>query len=402
MTALSGIRVLELGSTIAGPFCGRMLADFGADVIKIENPDGDVLRSFGGQYNDRSMYAASLLRNKRVISVDLRTDEGRSVLGDLVKQSDVIIENFRPGTLEKWGLGYEELKKYKQNIILARISGFGQTGPYSKKPGYGIISEAMSGLRSITGDPDRPPARVAMPLTDYLTGLYAAFGILLAIIERSSSDEGQVVDAALTESAMSLMESFIPVYGKTGEIPNRQGPKMQGAVPNNLYVTSDGEFVHIAAWADNIFRRLCIAMGDESLADDSRFSLLSKRVENEAELDEIIRPWVLQHDLSKVLSLMDRESVPASKIYNVADLFSDPQVIDRKAIIKVDSTDFDGDLNVAAPVPKLSRTPGKVTHLGRDIGSDTFDVLKTVAGYDHTKIESLINSGIVKTAMLKE
>lgn len=397
MTArpLQGVRILELGSTIAGPFCARLLADFGAEVIKVEDPKGDVLRDFGAKYEGRSVYAASLLRNKRFLAIDLRTTEGRQIVADLVSHCDVVVENFRPGTLEKWSLGYSDLVKIRPDIILARISGFGQTGPYSTRPGYGVISEAMSGLRSITGDPDRPPARVAMPLTDYLTGLYAAIGILMAIIERRASGKGQVIDAALNESAMSLMESFIPAYSKLGEVPKRQGPKMSGAVPNNLYRTSDGEFVHIAAWADSIFRRFCTALGQPDLADDPRFSTLSVRVENEAKLEDLLTEWAGNHTLSEVVTAMEGHDVPCSKIYDVADLFTDPQLRHREAIKRVESEHFGNSLDVVAPIPRLSRTPGHVEHLGLDVGMNTIEVLDELLGYPRHKIDAMIDRGVL-------
>jgi crotonobetainyl-CoA:carnitine CoA-transferase CaiB-like acyl-CoA transferase len=394
---LQGIRVLELGSTIAGPFCARLLADFGAEVIKVEDPKGDVLRDFGSKYNGRSVYAASLLRNKRFIAIDLRTTEGRQLVAELARHCDVVVENFRPGTLEKWSLGYDELARLRPDIILARISGFGQSGPYAGRPGYGIISEAKSGLRSITGDPDRPPARVAMPLTDYLTGLYAALGILMAIIERNVSGKGQVIDAALNESAMSLMESFVPAFSKFGEVPCRQGPKMSGAVPNNLYRTADGEFVHIAAWADSIFRRCCVALGQPQLADDPRFATLPARVENEAALEKVLTDWVGNHPLTEVVAALDAQDVPASKIYNVADLFTDPQLQFRQAIQRIESADFGSGLDVVAPIPRLSRTPGQVAHLGFDVGTDTRALLGDLLGYPSDRIDAMIARGVLRS-----
>ncbi|WP_207916151.1 CaiB/BaiF CoA transferase family protein [Aquabacter spiritensis] len=394
---MAGLTVLELGSTVAGPFCGRLLADFGARVIKIEDPGGDVIRSFGESHEGVSLYAASILRNKSVVSVDLRTPAGRDVVRHLAAKVDILIENFRPGTLEKWGLGYDALAAANPGLILVRISGFGQDGPYSGRPGYGIISEAMSGLRSITGDPDRPPARIAMPMTDYLTGLYAAFGAMVALAERGASGRGQVVDAALSESAFSLMESFVPAYDKLGTIPQRLGPRMAGAAPNNLYTTADGEHIHIAAWGQPLFKRLCAAMGTPALADDPRFQDLRIRAGNADALDAIIGAWTGARDLKTVESILEQADVPASKIYTIADIFEDPHFRAREALVQVSEPDL-GAVTLAAPVPKLSRTPGAVAHAGRAPGTDTERVLAEFGDYSPQQIAKLLEDGVVHAA----
>ena len=255
-----GYRVLELGSTAAGPFCARLLADFGAEVIKIEAPEGDPIRKLGQIVDGKSLYAASICRNKLIASLNLRKPAAQDLLKSLIPEFDVVLENFRPGTLEKWGLGYDELKKLKPQLVMTRISGFGQYGPYWDRPGYGVIGEAMSGLRHLIGDPDRPPSRVAMPLTDYITGLYAAFGTILALLAREKTGRGQMVDTALIDSAFSFMESFVPNYEKTGAIGMRCGARLPNSAPNNLYPTKDNKFIHIAALADNVYRRLVNAM----------------------------------------------------------------------------------------------------------------------------------------------
>ena len=252
---LAGLRVLELGSTIAGPFCGRLLADFGADVIKIEAFEGDPLRTMGKRFEGKSLYAASLLRNKALICVDLRTPEGQEIARDLVRKSDIVIENFRPGRLEEWGLGYAQLSEINPGIIMVRISGFGQDGPYSQRAGYGVIGEAMSGLRHLTGDPQSPPSRVAVSMTDYITGLYAAFGATMAVLARQQSGRGQFIDAALYESAFSFMEPWIPAFEKLGHIPRRTGSRLPESTPNNLYSSAEGEFIHITAMGNAVFAR---------------------------------------------------------------------------------------------------------------------------------------------------
>ena len=393
--ALSNITVLELGSTIAGPFCGRLLADFGAQVVKVEDPGGDVLRNMGASVSGKSLHAASLLRNKLIVTVDLRAPAGRDVVKRLAAKSDVLIENFRPGQLEKWGLGYDELAKDNKGLVMVRISGYGQTGPYSTRPGYGIISEATSGLRYINGYPDAPPARMATPLTDYITGLYAAFGALLALLERGLSGRGQVIDAALSEGAFSFMESFVPAYDKLGLIPERAGSKLPGAAPNNLYVTQDKQFILIAAWADSLFRRLCQAMGMPQLADDPRFALVKQRAQNSDALDDIISQWTQSHDLEEIEAILNAGEIPATRIYSIADIFRDPHYKAREAIVRVPDEVL-GDVALAAPVPRLSRTPGEIRHAGHLQGQDSVDVLSRIGGFSREEIDRLLTQGAVQ------
>lgn len=396
MTApLSRFRVLELGSTIAGPFCARLLADFGAEVIKVEDPGGDVIRSFGESFHGRSLYAASLLRNKRTIAVDLRSEAGRAVVRRLARRCDVVVENFRPGALEAWGLGYDVLSEDNPKLVMVRISGFGQTGPYSTRPGYGVISEAASGLRSITGYPDSPPARIATPLTDYLTGLYGAFGALVALLESTFSGKGQMVDAALSESAFSFMESFVPAYDKLGTVPVRVGSKLPGAAPNNLFTTADGEFIHIAAWHDSLFRRFCVAIGQPKLADDERFRDLPSRAKHSDALDDIVAQWAGTHDLATVQERLVAGDIPASKVFTIADIFRDPHYRARSALVRVPDETI-GDVTLIAPVPKLSRTPGTIVHAGRDLGEDTRAVLADTGGYAEEEIDRLLADGAVR------
>jgi crotonobetainyl-CoA:carnitine CoA-transferase CaiB-like acyl-CoA transferase len=394
--ALSKLTVLELGSTIAGPFCGRLLADFGAQVIKVEDPAGDVLRNMGEIVNGKSLHAASLLRNKLVVAADLRTAGGRDVVKRLAARSDVLIENFRPGALEKWGLGYEELSEVNKGLVMVRISGYGQTGPYSTRPGYGVVSEATSGLRYINGYPEAPPARIGMPLTDYVTGLYAAFGALVALVERGISGRGQVVDAALYESAFSFMESFVPAYDKLGLIPERTGSKLPGAAPNNLYVTSDRQYVLIAAWADSLFRRLCIAMAMPQLADDPRFVDVKGRAGNADELDDVISAWTLSKDLAEIEKILAASEIPASRIFSMADIFQDPHYRARQAIVRV-KDDALGEVALAAPVPRLGRTPGEIQHVGHAKGEDTVAVLSRF-GFTRQEIDALVGEGAVQVS----
>lgn len=386
--ALSGLVVIELGSTIAGPFCARLFADFGARVIKVEDPRGDTIRSMGAQVEGHSLYAASLLRNKSAVAIDLRQEKGRQAVRRLIARSDIVIENFRPGAMETWGLDYATLAADNPGLIMVRISGFGQTGPYSRRAGYGVIGEAVSGLRSIIGDPDRPPSRVGTPLTDYITGLYAAFGALAALQERRRSGRGQLVDAALSECAFSLMEAFVPTYGRLGIAPVRAGSRLPGAAPNNLYAAGDGKHVHIAAFADPVFRRLCEAMETPQLAADARFCNGQARAENAEALDAIVAAWVRARDAASVEQILTRASVPASRIFSLPDIFDNEHFLARGMLVRAEDPNI-GEVTLAAPVPLLSRTPATVRHAGRRLGADTREVLGEVARMSEEEIDEL-------------
>lgn len=392
---LRGCRVLELGSTIAGPFCGRLLSDFGAEVIKVEDIAGDPVRSMGKRYEGVSLYAASIFRNKRLIALDLRRSEGQDVVRKLAACCDIVVENFRPGGLEKWGIGYEHLRCVRPDIIMARISGFGQDGPYSRRPGFGIIGEAVSGLRHLTGDPDRPPARVAVSLTDYITGLYAAFGVVLGVLERRSTGLGQLIDATLFESAFSFMEPFIPAFDKLGEIPNRAGAALPGHSPNTLYKTGDGGYVHIAAASQSLFRRLADAIGRRELIDDERFHTPTLRGQNSEALDAIISAWTESRTIEEIEKvLVDMAEVPAARVYTVADIFRDAHFKARDMIKEIAEPDI-GNVKLVNVVPKLSGSPGAIRWSGRRLGQDTRDVLKVLAGYSDDAINALAESGAI-------
>lgn len=392
---LRGCRVLELGSTIAGPFCGRLLADFGAEVIKVEDIAGDPVRAMGKRYEGVSLYAASIFRNKRLIALDLRRSESQEVIRKLAASCDIVVENFRPGGLEKWGIGYEHLRRVRPDLIMARISGFGQDGPYSHRPGFGIIGEAVSGLRHLTGDPDRPPARVAVSLTDYITGLYAAFGIVMAVLERKSTGKGQLIDATLFESAFSFMEPFVPAFDKLGDIPNRAGPALPGHAPNTLYKAGDGGYVHIAAASQSLFRRLADAIGRSELVDDERFGTPVSRGENSEALDTIIGAWTGNRTVEEIERvLVDQAEVPAARVYTVADIFRDAHFKARDMIKEIAEQDI-GNVKLANVVPKLSASPGAIRWSGRRIGQDTREVLRTLAGYSDKTIDTLAASGAI-------
>jgi len=387
--------VLELGSTVAGPFCGRLLADFGAEVIKVEAIGGDIVRRMGKQSDTRSLYAASIFRNKALIAVDLRSEAGREIVRDLAAVSDVVVENFRPGRLEEWDLGYDVLEELNPALILVRISGFGQDGPYSRRGGYGVIGEAVGGLRHITGDPDRPPARAGTSLTDYCSGLYGAFGTVLALLARNGSGRGQVVDVSLFEAAFSFMEPWIPAYEQLGYVAGRHGSKLPGSAPNNLYPTADHEFIHITAPSDTLFGKLAEAMGETTLAHDDRFSSAARRVDNCDSLDERIASWTGAHSLVEVEAVLKEADVPATRIFTMADIFADEHYRARGSIVDAPDAEL-GSVAMAGVIPRLSRSPGGITHAGRRVGADTNRVLADLLGIDAPTIAALEAEGVIK------
>ena len=393
---LSGYRVLEIGSTVAGPFCGRMLADFGAEVIKVEPADGDPVRTMGKQFEGRSLYAASIFRNKKLVSIDLHSEEGRALIRDLAAKVDILVENFKPGTLEKWGLGWEDLSKLNPGLVMVRISGFGQDGPYSRRPGYGVVCEAVSGLRHLTGDPDRAPSRVGVSMTDYIAGLHGAYGAVMALMARDRTGRGQCIDATLFESAFNFMEVWIPAYDKLGFVPERTGSRLIGSTPNNLYPTADGTYIHITAMADNLFRRLVEAMGRPELAQDPRFADAIERNEQHEALDAIVSEWTSKLPLEQIEAILHQAQVPATRIFTVADIFNDPHYRARNAIVRTPDPHM-GEVAMAGVVPRLSDTPGGVRHPGRDVGQDSREVLRNLLGLDAARIEALAKSGVIAT-----
>lgn len=391
---LAGYRVLELGSTVAGPFCGRLLGDFGAEVIKVEPREGDAVRTMGKQFAGKSLYAASILRNKSLVAIDLRTPAGQVIVREIAARCDVVIENFRPGGLEKWGLGYEQLAALHPKVVMVRISGFGQTGPYSQRAGYGVISEAVSGMRHVTGDPDRPPTRTAVSLTDYITGLYGAFGAVMALLECLKSGRGQFIDAALYECAFSFMEPWIPAYEKLGHVASRCGSRLPESTPNNLYPTADGGYIHITAMADGVFRRLTTAMGSPEIASDSRYSSAIARSQNHEAIDGLIAEWTSTLELAYLERVLETHDVPATRIFTMADIFRDPHYRHRQAIVAAHDDDL-GSVAMAQVVPRLSLTPGAVMHSGHRIGQDTRRVLRDLLHYSDERLQELAAAGTI-------
>lgn len=394
---LAGIRVLELGSSVAGPFCGRLLADFGAEVIKVEIAEGDAVRSMGKRLEGKSLYAASIFRNKRLVSIDLKTPRGRELVAALAAKCDVVVENFRPGTLERLGLGYDSLSAANPGLVLVRISGFGQTGPYAQRAGYGAIGEALSGLRYLTGDPDRPPARISASVTDEVTGMYGAFGAMMALFARVKTGCGQVVDACLYESAFSLIEPHVPAFDKLGVVAQRTGSRLPDSAPNNTYVTRDHRYIHVTAMGDAVFVRLAAAIGRPELATEPKYATQLARSENEEALDGIIGAWVEARPLDEVVAALNAAGIPAAPVYTVEDIFKDPHFKAREMLVRMPDEDF-GSVALPGVVPKLSATPGEIRHTGHRVGEDTVDVLRDVLGLAAEEVEGLERERIIATA----
>ena len=394
---LVGYRVLELCSTIAGPACTRLLADFGAEVIKVEPADGDPVRDMAAYDGDTSLYGATIFRNKRLTSINIKTEAGRTLLLALVEQCDVMVENFRPGTLERLGLGYDVLSAANPRLVLVRISGYGQTGPMAPKPGYGAICEAFAGLRHLIGEPDRAPSRVAVPITDYVTAVYAAFGAVMALLDTARTGQGQVVDAALYEAAFSMMEATVPAYQRTGEVPMRAGSRLPGAAPNNLYRTSEGAYLLLGANNDAIFARLAEAMDRPELIDDPRYATVLARGQNAEAVDDIVQQWVGSLDVKEALAKLEAAAVPSSLVNTLTELFENEHFRSRDMLLDVPHPDL-GSVTVAGIVPKLSRTPGGVYRLGGTVGENTADVLRDLLGKDEASIASLEQSGAIACA----
>jgi formyl-CoA transferase len=392
---LSGIRVIELGQVIAGPFCGQLLGDYGADVVKVEPPGtGDVLRQWGKTDGvGDSLWWSVTARNKRSVTVDLRTPEGQQLVRDLVVAADILVENFRPGTLERWGLGWADLSAIRPELIMVRISGFGQTGPYAQRAGYASVGEAMGGLRALTGYPDRPPVRVGISIGDSLTGMFGAMGALAALEARRRTGRGQVVDASIFESVLGVTESLVVDWQAAGVVRERTGPTLPGIAPSNVYPTRDGE-VLVAANQDSVFRRLVDLMGRSELATDPRFVDHQARGRNMAEIDGIVAEWTGAQASSELLERLHAAGVPAGLVYQPKDMLDDPQFTARGSIATVHD-ERRGELRMQNVVPKLSETPGEIRWTGRPLGADTDEVLTELLGLTAEQVEKLRAQGVI-------
>lgn len=393
---LEGIRVIELGQLLAGPFTGTVLAYFGAEVIKVEPPgEGDPIRGWRVVEDGTSLWWRSLGRNKKCITLDLKSDEGRGLVKQLLNTADVAIENFRPGTMEKWNLGPEDFKTSNPKLIYTRISGYGQTGPYAPKPGYASVCEGISGFRYLNGFPGQAPVRPNLSMGDTLAGLHAAMGILLAIIERqnSSDGEGQVVDVALYESIFNIMEAVIPEYDGAGVVREASGTTITGIVPTNTYQCKDNKFVVIGGNGDSIFKRLMQAAGHPEMAEDPRMANNPGRVEHEAEIDKALADWCAANSASEILSILEEAKVPSGPIYNVEDMMADPHFQARGLFEQVE---INGKpLKIPAITPKLTETPGKTDWPGPEVGSHNNEIMKDVLGLSQAELDELKSKGIV-------
>jgi formyl-CoA transferase len=392
---LTDLVVIELGTLIAAPFCGQILADFGAEVIKIEDPKtGDPMRQWGRSLpKGHSPWWPVIGRGKKSVTLNLRSPEGQQIARDLIGKADIVVENFRPGTLEKWGLGYEALSAANPRLIMARVSGFGQTGPYAGRPGYGLIGEAMGGLRAITGEPDRPPARAGVSIGDSLAATHAVMGILMSLHARERTGRGQVVDAAIYESVLAMMENMVTEYDLTGYVRERSGSVLPGIAPSNVYPTADG-MVLIGGNGDTVFARLCEAMGEPTLKDDPRYVSHAARGVNQTELDERISAWTRTLASEDLLARLEQHGVPFGKVYSPPDMLDDPQFAAREAIATVNHPVF-GQVRMQNVFPKLSETPGEIRWPGPALGEHTDAVLGERLGLAADRLAALKTAGVI-------
>jgi crotonobetainyl-CoA:carnitine CoA-transferase CaiB-like acyl-CoA transferase len=395
---LSGYLVIETGSVIAAAFCSQLLADFGATVIKLEAPVGravDSLREWGMQYKDGEGFLSSILnRNKKLATLDITTPDGARLFAEWLKRADVWVENFKPGTVASWGFDDARLKGLNERLIHVAISGFGQTGPMSKLAAFGVVAEAMGGLRALTGFEDRPPVRAGVSIGDFLTGLYSAFGIAIALIERSRSNKGQSIDIAIYEAVLGVMEDLLPTYQIFNTIRKPVGTSFARRAPANIYPTRDGGWVLISAGTDSQWRDLVELFGMPEIANDSRFSSRSKRGDYGPEIDEIVSTWTRKHDAEEILALLRSKNVPVGKVNTAADILSDPHIQAREVVAYVPDERV-GTLAMQGVIPKFSRTPGRIAQSGGRIGRDTEEVYRSVLGLSSEEVAALQKSRVI-------
>lgn len=395
--ALEGIRVIELGSLIAGPFAGRILADHGAEVIKIEPLTGDPLRKYGTLIPDTatSYWFTVQARNKKLVALNLKMPEGQAIARQLIAASDVVIENFRPGRLEGWNLDPEDLRAMKPDLIVARISGFGQTGPYKKLPGFGNVAEAMAGLRDLTGYPDQPPARTALSLGDAVAGLFTSFSVLAALNARARTGQGNIIDVSLLEAVFSLLEGAVPEYVHAGVVRRREGTKLPTAAPSGIYPTRDGKWISIGANADGLFVRFAQIIGHPEWVGDARLQDNVGRVAHAGELDRVITDWTASHELEEIRDQLWDGGIPAGPVYDIRDIVADPHYQARNAFIEVASSLAAHPITMPSVVPRFSDTPGTVSWGGGRVGEHTGAVLREVLGMATEEIRRMCNAGVM-------
>jgi len=393
---LSDLRVIELGTLLAGPFCGQLLGDLGAEVIKIEPPNqGDPMREWGRERsNGKSLWWPVVARNKKAITLDLRQEQGQELLRQLAAKADFVLENFRPGTLEKWGCGYEALSRINPRLIMIRVSGFGQSGPYSRRAGFGAIGEAMGGLRYVVGDPSAPPSRMGISIGDSLAATFACLGALSALHYREVTGRGQIVDSAIYEAVLAMMESLITEYDGTGYIRERTGAILPNVAPSNVYPTRDGGMVLIAANQDTVFTRLAQAMGRPELAAQPEYATHAARGEHQRQLDTLVGEWTRTRTQAEVLHLMEQFGVPAGLIYRAPDMLEDPHFQERQAIVSVPHPDF-GEIRMQNVAPRLSETPGSVRSPSPGLGQHNEEIYRGLLGMEESRYDSLRAAGVI-------
>nr|WP_281246491.1 CaiB/BaiF CoA-transferase family protein [Halomonas korlensis] len=388
---LEDLKVLELGQLIAGPYCGQVFADFGANVIKVEPPGrGDAMRQWGEAdlETGEPLWWNVIARNKQSLTLDLRQPRGQDILRKLAEQADVIIENFRPGTMERWDLGYETLSRYNPRLVMVRVTGFGQDGPYASRAGFASVCEAMGGLRYLSGYPDRPPVRVGISIGDTLAGLHGAMGALVALHQRERTGLGQVVDSAIFESVLAMMESLVPEYARAGKIRERSGSFLPKIAPSNAYPARDGRDVIIGANQDSVFRRLCTAMGQPTLADHPDYATHRARGEHQQAIDDLVAAWTRQHNAQQVVDILAEAGVPAGLVFRAPDMLDDPHFQARDAIVEV--PDRHGKpLPMQNVFPRLTDTPGRVRHVGPELGEHTETILADWLGLAPDTLDAL-------------
>lgn len=389
---LTDLRVVELGTLIAGPFCGQLFGDMGAEVIKVEPPGtGDPMRAWG---RGLPVWWPVIARNKKSVTLNLREPRGQELFKDLVARADVVIENFRPGTLERWGLDYETLSAVNERLVMVRVSGFGQTGPYARRAGYGSVGEAMGGIRYLAGDPDRPPSRVGLSIGDSLAATFACVGALAALHDRERTGKGQVVDSAIYEAVLAVMESTVPEYTQGGTIRERSGAILPKTAPSNVYPTADGEMIVMGANQDSVFARLAEAMGRPELAADPRYADHVARGEHQDELDHVIAGWTATLEADPLLDVLERHGVPAGRIFRAPEMLTDPHFQARDAIVDVAHPLFER-LKMQNVFPKLSRTQGTVRWPGPELGAHNAEVYGGLLGLSGDELAALGAAGIV-------
>ncbi|MCZ4563345.1 CoA transferase [Rhodococcus sp. IEGM 1401] len=393
---LSDLRVVEMGQLLAGPFCGQLLADFGAEVIKLEPPGkGDPMRQWGREKpHGKSLWWPVVARNKKSVTCNLRTEEGQALARNIIGKSDIVVENFRPGTLERWGLGYEDLRTLDPRLIMARVTGYGQDGPYSPRAGFGSIGEAMGGIRYVTGNPDLPPSRAGISLGDSLAAVFATIGVLTAVHHRERTGRGQLVDSAIYEAVLAMMESLLPEYEIGGYQRERTGSVLPNIAPSNVYPTKGGEMILVAANQDSVYARLVTAMGRADLVSDPRYVDHASRGVNMEELDDLISAWTADLGTDEVLDILHEAGVPAGRIYTARDMFDDPHFAARDAIVRLAHPDF-GEIPMAGVVPKLSDSPGAVRHAGPELGEHNSDIYGSLLGLTEAERAALVDRGII-------